>query len=139
MNKAIAGFLIGFFLATGLFFSFVYYELGPLEQDIQSAIPIAKAALNASKSSLYQTAEEVVLQVSDLAKAVESIPFIGAMAEQVSENAGTLSELLAGYKEMAEKIVPTLEFTLFLVQVSIPAIILSILGIALGAFLLFKK
>ncbi len=139
MGRALAGFLIGFSLATALAFGFIYVNLAPLQQDIQNAIPYVQTAYDTTHSSIYATAESVLTSVNKLASQAAIIPGIGALASQVVSGTGAISQIMNTARSLAEKTLPILQTLLTLIQVSLWAIIASAIGIIAGFFLLSKS
>ena len=138
VGRALGGFVVGFCAATALFFGFIYAELSPLEQDVRNALPYVQDAYNVTHSYLYQEIESLLPKIVNVANVAKVIPGIGTTAMEVSEGASALSQLLSTSRSLTEKILPVLESVLMLIQVSVPAIFLSLIGVLGGLYMLSK-
>ena len=78
MSKALGGFLIGFFLATLLFFGFIFVKLGPIEPDVRMLLPQAETAYSITHSDLYTLASGALSTLS-------LVPGIGSGLSAISQ------------------------------------------------------
>jgi hypothetical protein len=117
--KIFGGFLIGFSLATLLFFGFVYLQFSSLRENLKSAVPAAKFLSDSTNSSEFQ----------DAVAAVALIPFVGS----------TVGKTLSSVQAVSKVLAPALQELSALLDYSLPAIAVSIVGIMSGAFLIFKE
>lgn len=138
MGRAFIGFLTGFCLAVLLFSTYTYVSFSPLESDITTAMPVAQSVFDASHSTLYVQAETTLGQISQLASSAASIPGIGVIATSISNGLGLITQLLSGTRSLSEKLLPLLQNVLLLIQVSLPAMVLSFLGLLAGIITLSK-
>ncbi|MFQ5406189.1 MAG: hypothetical protein ACE5DI_03480 [Candidatus Micrarchaeia archaeon] len=136
MSKALGGFIVGFFLASLLFSGFVFVKFGPLESDIKDLIPKAESAYETTHSNLYAMASDAVSTLSELASAASIIPGLGGTANAASSGLTAISEIMTTAKDLTEKVLPVLKDMLFLIQISLPTMIISTIMILVGFFVL---
>lgn len=140
MTKFYAGMLVGFFLATALMFGLVQLYIAPHEQTIKTAQPYAQEAYTITHSEYYANAQNVAVKVRDVAASIAALPVIGPMIgkTQVEQYANTAVTLFENAKQSSEVVVLMIGWMLFVIGMTMPALLFSILMIIVGVWI-YKK
>ena len=140
MTKFYAGMLVGFFLATALMFGIVQLYVAPYESTIRTAQPYAQEAYTMTHAGYYANAENVAAKVREYAAKVAAIPVIGSMvpADQVEQYATIAVKLFENAKQSSEIVLLLIGWALFVLGMTMPALLFSILMIMVGVWM-YKK
>jgi len=130
-----SGLLIGFFLATGLMFGLIQLSLGPYYGTLMNLKPQLEIAYAITHSDAYAGIQVLVGNVNTAAEAIAQIPIIGEGmdATKVPMYAQALSTFMESVRGFTESGLALVNFEIMLLQLAIPAILASIVMIAVGA------
>jgi len=137
MTKFYAGMLVGFFLATALMFGIIQLYVSPYENDIKTAKPYAEEVYTITHSGYYADTQNVASKVKEVAAEIAEMPFIGAAVQksQIESYANTAVALLENAKQSSEIGVMLVGWALLLISLTLPALLFSLLMIALGVWM----
>jgi hypothetical protein len=135
MDRLYNGFLIGFFLAVFLTMTAVKIWVGPMEPELNTAISVSQTMYDITHGAIYADMTNVAVWVNSMVDKAASIPILGElMPKGIPTTTAQIIELLKSIKEASGHILAALKFVLFLVQISLPLMIISIVGIGYGVY-----
>lgn len=138
-NRLYGAFIMGFFLATFLMMAIIKIQFGPLESTLQSAIPYAQTLYDVTHSSLYSDISVLATWANQTVSTASNLPIIGDFVPQdVPAASAGLVQILTGLKSWSEVILPALKSMLFWLQMTIPAMIVSLIMLVVGGLLYTK-
>ncbi len=137
MTKFYAGMLVGFFLATAIMFGLVQLYAAPYESTIRTAQPYAQGVYDTTHSGYYAEAQNVADKVRSVAAKIAELPVIGTafQSAQVERYANTAVALFENAKQSSEIVVMLIGWALFVLGITMPALLFSILMIIVGVWL----
>lgn len=124
-------------IASFLIFGFIYLQLGPMEKELREAEPYVKSMYEISHSQTYGEITGYIESVKTVSEQLNSIPLIGPLfaGTNIPAASDSIAELLENAKASSEKLLPALRTTLFLVSISLPGLLLSIMMMVAGYWL----
>ncbi|VVB58556.1 Uncharacterised protein [Candidatus Anstonella stagnisolia] len=130
-----SGLLIGFFLATGLMFALIQFTLGPYYNDLMKLKPQVEILYGITHSGMYGGMQGLIANVNNAADVLAQIPIIGAGidATKIPAYAQSMGSMMETARMFTENVLVLINFEITLLQLAIPAIILSVVMIAVGA------
>ena len=140
MTRVVGSFILGFFLAVFLMTATIKVELGPMEAGIQKALPYMQQINTVTHGAMYGDVLDMARWVNSTADKISQIPLIGGlMPSEVGVTSDTLINTMNSAKIVSENILSGMEFTLFLLQMTVPLMVLSAAFMVVGAYLMTGK
>lgn len=141
MGKFLGGVLIGMGIASFLFFGFIYLQLGPMEIGLRDAESYVQSMYEVSHSGAYSEITGYIDKVRTASEQIKSIPLIGGLfaGTDIPAASDSIADLLEDAKASSERLLPAIRALLFLISISLPGILLSILMMAGGFWLSGRK
>jgi len=134
MTKFVSGLLIGFFLAVGLMGGLVQIYGGPYYETVKTSQPYAQGFYNLAHTNAYAETQAFVAKVNETAAEVAKLPLIGGAfdAAKVSQYTQVAIDALRNAKSSSEVMLQLITTTKTLLELAMPAIILSLIMIGVG-------
>ncbi len=140
MSKTVGGFLIGFFLAVFIMMAAIKVEVGPLEPELRFAQSATQIVYDITHGSTYGDITSLAQYVNKTADKLSNVPLIGnLLPNEVSATTASAVLLLTNAKASSESTLNSLQFTIFLLQISVPMMIVSVIFLAIGGYLIAKE
>ena len=139
-RKTGAGMLIGFFLAATILFGYVQLAMAPDYQNLLQTKKYAQLGYDITHSIGYADTQEFVGKINEGAEELATLPLIGTMVDKanIAQYTQTVVSLLEGRKELAEQELNLISAEISLIQLSLPALVFSILMVATGIYVLME-
>lgn len=138
MDRALSGFLVGFFLAIFLVSAAVKVQLGPLEPEVNMAISASQTFYDVAHSEVYNDIMDLAKWVNNTVDMASSSPLLGNLVpKDVPEAANKIVTLLNNVKGFSENLLSGLKFLLLVIQLSLPAMLVSLVVCAYGVYELY--
>jgi hypothetical protein len=144
MLRFVAGFLVGFFLASALVFTFVQTNLAPFYEEFKMSQPYVNEAYNITHSEKYVQIEEFVMKLNLAGSALSAVPIIGAGvdATHINEYSQKLLDLMRNTRRATEKMTVLVSTAIAAIEMAAwgywVSIIMVLAGFGLFAYALRK-
>ncbi|VVC03575.1 Uncharacterised protein [Candidatus Burarchaeum australiense] len=139
MTKFVSGFLIGFFLASLLLFGYINLQLGPSQNEIYLLKQYSESAYATTHSASYANIQAMVSSLNELSTSIAQLPVVGGAIDvsRVPEYTSKITELLNSVKVMSESSRTFIETVVFLLNISLAMVVISVIMIAVGGYLYY--
>jgi len=140
-RKTGAGMLIGFFLAATMLFGYVQLAMAPDYQNLLQTKKYAQLSYDITHSAAYASIQTFVDKLDQGAHDLVNVPIIGGMVDksEVGTYTQTVISLLEGRKELAAQELNLINAEISLIQLSLPALIVSIVMVGAGIYVLMEE